>query len=114
MKFEDQRDASVSSKSSEPGLTDALQTDTGLPVGGEAPTHWTAHTWSHEACCWSTACMLNRANNRLQELMQLLYLLGRDPAIPQGVRHHVTVAQSEIILLSHLLRSGEGFSSENL
>ena len=51
--------------------------------------------------------MLNRANNKLQELVQLLYLLGRDPAIPRGIRHHVTVAQSEILLLSNLLHSGE-------
>ena len=58
--------------------------------------------------------MLNRANNRLQELMQLLYLLGRDPAIPQEVRHHVTVAQSEIVLLSHLLHSGDQSPQKDL
>jgi hypothetical protein len=49
--------------------------------------------------------MLNRANNKLQELMQLMYLLSRDPAIPQDARHHVTVAQSEIALLSHMLHN---------
>lgn len=114
MKFEDQRDERVSLNSSEQVSSTTLQTEAGRPVGDEVQTHWTAHTWSHEACCWSTACMLNRANNRLQELMQLLYLLGRDPAIPQAVRHHVTVAQSEIILLSHLLQSGEQTSPKDL
>ena len=107
MRFEDQRDETASPKSSEQLSSITSQTEAGRPVGGEVQTHWTTHTWSREACCWSTACILNRANNRLQELMQLLYLLGRDPAIPQGARHHVTVAQSEIVLLSHLLQTGE-------
>jgi hypothetical protein len=41
----------------------------------------------------------------LQELMQLFYLLSRDPAIPQDARYHVTVAQSEIALLTRLMQN---------
>ena len=49
--------------------------------------------------------MLDATNNKLQELMQLLYLLGRDPSVPQEARYHVTVAQSEIALLSRLMQN---------
>ena len=49
--------------------------------------------------------MLNRANNKLQELLQLLYLLGRNPVIPKEARHHVTVAQSELALLTRVLQN---------
>ena len=49
--------------------------------------------------------MLDSANNKLQELMQILYLLSRDPAVPKDARFHVTVAQSEIALLARLLRN---------
>lgn len=115
MQFEDQRDERAPLTTSGPVSDNTLPTDAARHVaGGEANLRWTAHTWSHEACCWSTACILNRANNRLQELMQLLYLLGRDPDIPQGVRHHVTVAQAEIVLLSHLLQSGQESTTTNL
>ena len=51
--------------------------------------------------------VLNTANNRLQELMQLLYLLSRDPAVPNDARYHVTVAQSEIALLVRIMRNAE-------
>jgi len=51
--------------------------------------------------------VLNTANNRLQELMQLLYLLSRDPAVPKDARYHVTVAQSEIALLVRIMRNAE-------
>jgi len=43
--------------------------------------------------------------NRLQALMQLLYLLSRDPAVPNDARFHVTVAQSEIALLSRVMQN---------
>jgi len=43
--------------------------------------------------------------NRLQELMQLLYLLSRDPAVPNDARYHVTVAQSEIALLTRVMQN---------
>ena len=49
--------------------------------------------------------MLDATYNRLQELMQLLYLLGRDPAVPTDARYHVTVAQSEIALLSRAMQN---------
>lgn len=51
--------------------------------------------------------VLNTANNRLQELMQLLYLLSRDPAVPKEARYHVTLAQSEIALLVRIMRNAE-------
>jgi len=54
-----------------------------------------------------TGEVLNTANNRLQELMQLLYLLSRDPAVPSDARYHVTVAQSEIALLVRIMRNAE-------
>jgi hypothetical protein len=54
---------------------------------------------------WQAGKVLDVTNNKLQELMQLLYLLGRDPAVPQNARHHVTVAQSEIALLSRLMQN---------
>lgn len=60
---------------------------------------------------WKTAKMLDSANNKLQELMQLLYLLSRDPAVPNEARYHVTVAQGEIALLANVMRNsveGEG------
>jgi len=37
--------------------------------------------------------------------MQLLYLLSRDPRVPQDARYHVTVAQSEIALLSKVIQN---------
>jgi len=37
--------------------------------------------------------------------MQLLYLLSRDPAVPNDARYHVTVAQSEIALLARLIQN---------
>lgn len=54
---------------------------------------------------WKTANMLDSANNRLQELMQLFYLLSRDPCVPSDARYHVTVAQGEIALLSRQLQN---------
>ena len=54
---------------------------------------------------WKTEGALDTANNKLQELMQLIYLLSRDPAIPQDARYHVTVAQSEIALLTRLMQN---------
>jgi hypothetical protein len=50
------------------------------------------------------AKMLDHANNRLQELVQILYLLSRDPAVPQDARCHVTVAQGEIERLVSAMR----------
>lgn len=52
-----------------------------------------------------TANMLDSANNKLQELMQILYLLSRDPAVPKDARYHVTVAQGEIALLARVIRN---------
>jgi len=49
--------------------------------------------------------MLDTTYNRLQELMQLLYLLSRDPAVPNDARYHVTVAQSEIALLTRMMQN---------
>jgi len=54
---------------------------------------------------WKTPGALDAANNKLQELMQLFYLLSRDPAIPNDARYHVTVAQSEIALLTRLMQN---------
>ena len=50
------------------------------------------------------AKMLDHANNRLQALVQILYLLSRDTAVPQDARAHVTVAQGEIELLVRAMR----------
>ena len=49
--------------------------------------------------------MLDATKNKLQELMQLLYLLSRDPAVPTDARYHVTVAQSEIALLTRQMQN---------
>ena len=49
--------------------------------------------------------MLDATFNRLQELMQLLYLLSRDPSVPNDARYHVTIAQSEIALLSRTMQN---------
>ncbi|MFZ0315147.1 MAG: hypothetical protein WAL85_20775 [Candidatus Korobacteraceae bacterium] len=51
------------------------------------------------------AGMLDATKNKLQELMQLLYLLSRDPAVPTDARYHVTVAQSEIALLTRQMQN---------
>jgi uncharacterized protein (UPF0147 family) len=52
-----------------------------------------------------TARVLDSTNNKLQELMQLLYLLSRDPSVPNDARYHVTVAQSEIALLTRQMQN---------
>jgi hypothetical protein len=57
---------------------------------------------------WRTQGILDATNNTLQELMQLFYLLSRDPAIPSEARFHVTVAQSEIALLTRQLQNVVG------
>ena len=49
--------------------------------------------------------MLDATYNRLQELMQLLYLLSRDASVPSDARYHVTIAQSEIALLTRLMQN---------
>lgn len=54
---------------------------------------------------WDTEAVLDITHNRLQELMQLLYLLSRDPTVPQDARYHVTVAQSEIALLTRQMHN---------
>ncbi len=51
------------------------------------------------------AGMLDAASNKLQELMQLFYLLGRNPAVPTDARYHVTLAQSEIALLTRQMQN---------
>ena len=62
---------------------------------------------------WKAAKMLDSANNKLQELMQLLYLLSRDPGVPNDARYHLTVAQGEIALLARVMRnSAQPESSE--
>ena len=58
------------------------------------------------------AKMLDHANNRLQELVQILYLLSRDPAVPQDARCHVTVAQGEIERLVRAMRDSAETSAE--
>jgi hypothetical protein len=54
---------------------------------------------------WDTETVLDTTCNCLQELLQLLYLLSRDPGVPDDARHHVTVAQSEIALLSRQMQN---------
>lgn len=66
---------------------------------------FTANNAAQRSTNAMTAEMLDSANNRLQELMQLLYLLSRDPGVPQDARYHVTVAQSEIALLAREMRN---------
>jgi hypothetical protein len=60
---------------------------------------------TENSTAWNTEAMLDTTYNRLQELMQLLYLLGRDPAVPTDARYHVTVAQSEIALLTRMMHN---------
>ncbi len=60
------------------------------------------------------ASILDSANNKLQELMQILYLLSRDPAVPKDARYHVTVAQGEIALLARVIRNTTEESGEKL
>jgi hypothetical protein len=62
---------------------------------------------------WDTATVLDATCNRLQELMQLLYLLGRDPAVPNDARYHVTVAQSEIALLTRAMQNSASAAATN-
>lgn len=61
-----------------------------------------------------TASILDSANNKLQELMQILYLLSRDPGVPKEARYHVTVAQGEIALLARVIRNTTEASGEKL
>jgi hypothetical protein len=68
---------------------------------------------SRESGEWRAVSALDAANNKLQELMQLLYLLGRDPAVPQDARYHVTVAQSEIALLTRLMQNAANAEADN-
>jgi hypothetical protein len=56
--------------------------------------------------------ILDDANHKLQELMQLFYLLGRDPAVPTDARYHVTVAQSEIAWLTRLMQNAAADQAE--
>jgi len=58
------------------------------------------------------AGVLDAANNKLQELMQLLYLLSRDPAVPTDARYHVTLAQSEIALLTRQMQNAADNQAE--
>jgi hypothetical protein len=80
----------------------------GAPVG-EAATEVLCQVpsglLSRERFEWRVEVMLDAASNSLQQLMQLLYLLGRDPAVPEDARHHVTAAQAEIALLSRFMRN---------
>jgi uncharacterized protein (UPF0147 family) len=54
---------------------------------------------------WKSADQLDAMNNQLQEVMQLLYLLSRDVAVPSDARYHVTVAQAEIALLARQIHN---------
>ena len=57
---------------------------------------------------WKPETTLDLANNKIQELMQLLYLLSRDTRVPQQARYHVTIAQSEIALLTKIVQNATG------
>ena len=84
--------------------TPAQQQDEG--AGGTAKTRGARPEGPiHRIRDWKAANMLDSANNKLQELMQLLYLLSRDPEVPKDARYHVTMAQSEIALLAHVMRT---------
>ena len=61
---------------------------------------------------WQTIRVLDAANNKLQELMQLLYLASRDQAVPKDARYHVTMAQSEIALLIRLMQNAAAAHEE--
>jgi hypothetical protein len=39
--------------------------------------------------------------------------LGRDPAVPQDARYHVTLAQSEIALLTRLMQNAASAKADN-
>ncbi|MGC2112033.1 MAG: hypothetical protein WA655_21115 [Candidatus Korobacteraceae bacterium] len=45
--------------------------------------------------------------------MQLFYLLSRDTRVPQDARYHVTVAQSEIALLTKIMTNSAEASDAN-
>ncbi len=53
----------------------------------------------------SDSDLLDATNNQLQGIMQMLYLLSRDTAVPTEVRYHVTLAQSEIALLARQMQN---------
>jgi hypothetical protein len=59
-----------------------------------------------------TGSVLDAAYNRIQELMQLLYLLSRDTCVPSDARYHVTIAQSEIALLSRIVQNSRCAAAE--
>jgi len=44
--------------------------------------------------------------------MQLLYLLSRDASVPSDARYHVTIAQSEIALLSRIVHNSACVEAE--
>jgi len=54
---------------------------------------------------WETGKVLDATNNKLQEILQLLYLLSRDQSVPKDARYHVTVAQSEMALLARTIQN---------
>lgn len=62
---------------------------------------------------WDTETVLDATYNRLQELMQLLYLLSRDAAVPNNARYHVTIAQSEIALLTRMMQNASSEQDTN-
>ena len=80
-----------------------------LEIAGRSRNNGAAHGRAslHPAAELGAKDVMDTANNRLQELMQLLYLLSRDPAVPSDARYHVTLAQSEIALLVRIMRNAE-------
>lgn len=86
-------------------INSAEQTERDAPEGNGHGKVATLRRTRSNAVQWQAENVLDVTNNKLQELMQLLYLLGRDPAVPKDARHHVTVAQSEIALLSRLMQN---------
>jgi hypothetical protein len=106
-----QPQVSHSVSSSQPNLREASSRQTSGGNHQNEPRACQHHPNSSIAD-WDTGAVLDTTCNCLQELMQLLYLLSRDPCVPNDARHHVTVAQSEIALLSRQWQNSTAAESD--
>jgi hypothetical protein len=83
----------------------AIQQSTQSPERSTRDVYPPSNTMPPQEADAQAAHTQDKTNNKLQELMQLLYLLSRDPGVPKDARYHVTVAQGEIALLANVLRN---------
>jgi hypothetical protein len=108
MYFDERRAVSKLEPSKKPGrdrVNPAIQQSNQSSERSTSAAYLPSNTMPQQEADAQAAHMLDKTNNKLQELMQLLYLLSRDPGVPKDARYHVTVAQGEIALLAHVLRN---------